>query len=157
MNIPLPPLRPSFRYTHDATDYEIEHIVTRAISLDDNWRQGKSRIRTNKFIETPYQVLDLVMVPGGKFLIASVKDQPGYRFYLTLYAMDHPKGARALARIPTVSKAYFLKAKYVEWKGQRGIMIVYCRRRFHNYDQTGSVDKSPILHGKVPNPHVRQD
>ncbi|KAM6498570.1 hypothetical protein JOM56_006518 [Amanita muscaria] len=142
MNIPLPPFRPSFRYTHDATDHEVEHLVTRAISLDDNWRRGKTCIRSNKCVSTQYQVLDLVMVPGGKFLVASVKDQPGYRFNLTLYVMDHPRGiVQALARIPTISKAYFLQAKYVEWKGKRGIMIVYCRRRFQNHSRTG-VDPS---------------
>ena len=137
MNIPLPPLRPSFQYTNDATDYEIEHLVTRAISLDDNWRRGRTWIRSNRIITTQHQILDMVMVPGGKFLIVSIRDNPGFRFYLDLYAMDHPKGHRAIARISTISKAYFLQAKYGEWKGRRGIMITYCRRRFQNYSRNG--------------------
>ncbi|KAK2461528.1 hypothetical protein APHAL10511_005991 [Amanita phalloides] len=153
MNIPLPPLRPSFRYTSDATDYEVEHLVTRAISLDDNWRRGRTRLLSNKIVATYHHVLDLVMVPGGKFLIASVRDEPGYRFYLVLYAMDHPKGHRALARIPTISKAYFLQAKYGEWKGKRGIMIVYCRRRFQNYSQSG-IDPSDYSHRTQIDPPV---
>ncbi|KAF8628243.1 hypothetical protein AX15_004019 [Amanita polypyramis BW_CC] len=153
MNMPLPPLRPSFRYTNEATDYEVEHLVTRAISLDDNWRRGRTRIRSNKIIATQHQVLDMVMVPGGKFLIASVRDEPGYRFYLVLYAMDHAKGHRALARTPTVSKAYFLQAKYGEWKGKRGIMIAYCRRRFQNFSRIG-IDPSDYSHRTEIDPPI---
>ncbi|PFH49670.1 hypothetical protein AMATHDRAFT_147100 [Amanita thiersii Skay4041] len=153
MDIPLPHLRPSFKYTSDATDYEVEQIVTRALSLDDNWRSSRTRIRANKYIPLQHQVLDMVLLPGGKFLVASMKDAAGFRCYLTLFAMDHPNGHRAIARVPTISKAYFLQAKYVEWKGRKGIMIVYCRRRFQNYSRTG-VDPSDYSHRTEIDPPI---
>ncbi|EEB93285.1 hypothetical protein MPER_08084, partial [Moniliophthora perniciosa FA553] len=39
LNLPIPPIRPNFRYTLEATDFEIEQLVTKAVRADDNWRK----------------------------------------------------------------------------------------------------------------------
>ncbi|KAF8899288.1 hypothetical protein BD779DRAFT_1465227 [Infundibulicybe gibba] len=132
MNIPMPPIRPSFRYSLQATDFEVEQLVTRAISLDDNWRRTYPNIFSRQLVMAHYKILDMKLLPGGKYLVASVKDSSSYRFYLTVFALDHPKGHRALARFPTGAKVYNLQAKYMKFNDRQGIMVAYVRRTFKN-------------------------
>ncbi|KAJ6601456.1 hypothetical protein DFH09DRAFT_564208 [Mycena vulgaris] len=137
MKTPIPPLRPTFRYSLQVTDFEAEQLVSRAISLEDNWRRDEPRVKTRKVMEAHHRVLDMKLLPGGKFLIASVRDLSSHRYYITLFSLDHPKGNRAVARVPTISKAYDLQAKYMKYKGAHGIMISYTRRTFKNGEQCG--------------------
>lgn len=132
MDIPIPPLRPTFRYSLQSTDFEVEQLVTRALSLDDNWRKVYPDICSRQVVLVHYQVLDMKLLPGGKYLIASVKDASSYRFYIVVYSLDHPSGPRALARVPTLAKAYDLQVKYMKYKGAQGIMVAYTRRTFTN-------------------------
>ncbi len=125
-------LRPTFDYSSKTTDYEIEQIVTRTISLDDNWRNPKPKVIARHLFETHYEVLDMAMVPGGKYLLASVKDRGNYRYYINLYILDHPNGPRAIARLPTLAKAFNLRAKYIKLHGEYGIAISFIRCRFSN-------------------------
>ncbi|KAJ7109839.1 hypothetical protein C8R44DRAFT_264372 [Mycena epipterygia] len=137
MKTPIPPLRPTFRYSLQVTDFEAEQLVSRAISLEDNWRRDEPRVKTRKVMEAHHRVLDMRLLPGGKFLIASVRDLSSHRYYITLFSLDHPKGNRAVARVPTISKAYDLQAKYMKYRGLHGIMIAYTRRTFKNGEQCG--------------------
>ncbi|KAJ7687350.1 hypothetical protein B0H17DRAFT_685696 [Mycena rosella] len=132
MKTPIPPLRPTFRYSLQVTDFEIEQLVSRAISLEDNWRRDEPRVKTRKVMEAHHRVLDMRLLAGGKFLIASVRDLSSHRYYITLFSLDHPKGNRAVARVPTISKAYDLQAKYMRYQGRHGIMVAYTRRTFKN-------------------------
>ncbi|KAF5385016.1 hypothetical protein D9615_001024 [Tricholomella constricta] len=126
LNVPLPPIRPTFRYALEATDFEVEQLVSRAISLEDNWRNPRTEAKSSMLFSTHYNILDMKLLPGGKYLIASVKDE--YRYFLMVYCLDHPKGPKALARLPTQMKAYHLQAKYIKYKGEQVIMIAYVRR-----------------------------
>ncbi|KAJ7492263.1 hypothetical protein FB451DRAFT_1122988 [Mycena latifolia] len=135
MKTPIPPLRPTFRYSLQVTDFEAEQLVSRAISLEDNWRRDEPRVKTRKVMEAHHRVLDMRLLPGGKFLIASVRDLSSHRYYITLFSLDHPKGNRAVARVPTISKAYDLQAKYMKYRGAHGIMVAYTRRTFKNGEQ----------------------
>ncbi|KAJ7922792.1 hypothetical protein B0H13DRAFT_2317025 [Mycena leptocephala] len=110
MRTPIPPLRPTFRYSLQVTDFEAEQLVSRGISLDDNWRRDEPRVKTRQVIDAHHRVLDMKLLPGGKFLLASVRDLSSHRYYITLFSLDHPKGNRAVARVPTISKAYDLQA-----------------------------------------------
>ncbi|KAK7063912.1 hypothetical protein R3P38DRAFT_17160 [Favolaschia claudopus] len=130
MRTPIPPLRPTFRYSLQVTDFEAEQLVSRAISLEDNWRRDEPRVMARQVVESHHRVLDMQLLPGGKFLIASVRDLSSHRYYITLFSLDHPKGNRAIARVPTLSKAYDLQAKYMKYNGANGIMIAYTRRAF---------------------------
>ncbi|RDB19504.1 hypothetical protein Hypma_013473 [Hypsizygus marmoreus] len=130
ISIPLPPLRPTFRYALEATDFEIEQLVSRAISLDDNWRRPKPRITPAGVFPTHYHVLDLQLLPGGKYLLASVKDSSSTRFFIIVFCLDHPKGPHPLARLPTRSRAYHMQAKYMKFEGKHVIMVAYNIRAF---------------------------
>ncbi|KAJ6575495.1 hypothetical protein B0H19DRAFT_1128980 [Mycena capillaripes] len=137
MKTPIPPLRPTFRYSLQATDFEAEQLVSRAISLEDNWRRDEPRVHNRQVMDAHHRVLDMRLLPGGKFLIASVRDLSSHRYYITLFSLDHPKGNRAVARVPTISKAYDLQAKYMKYKGAHGIMVAYTRRTFKRGEKCG--------------------
>ncbi|KAJ7651602.1 hypothetical protein DFH06DRAFT_548148 [Mycena polygramma] len=132
MRTPIPPLRPTFRYSLQATDFEAEQLVSRAISLDDNWRQDEPQVMNRRVMKSHHRVLDMKLLPGGKFLLASVRDLASHWYYITLFSLDHPKGNRAVARVPTTSRAYDLQAKYMKYNGTHGIMVAYTRRMFRN-------------------------
>ncbi|KAJ6520192.1 hypothetical protein C8R45DRAFT_52401 [Mycena sanguinolenta] len=135
MRTPIPPLRPTFRYSLEVTDFEAEQLVSRAISLEDNWRRDDPRVKNRQVLEVHHRVAEMRLLPGGKFLVASLRDSSSHRYYITLFCLDHPKGNRAVARVPTLSKAYDLQAKYMKYNGAHGIMIAYTRRRFRNGEQ----------------------
>ncbi|KAF8167505.1 hypothetical protein B0H34DRAFT_792224 [Crassisporium funariophilum] len=169
MNVPLPQLRPTFRYRHESSDFDIERMVTQACAVDKAWRQGFPKVKTDLILTAFYQVIDLKLLPGGKFLIASVRDRSNYRFYIMLFALDlrQGSGARALARMPTDHKAYDLQAKYLPYNGNPGIMISFITRRFQNgatvpedvsdYSHRTTVDPiAPFIH-KIQCMHVRLD
>lgn len=73
-------------------------------------------------------VMSLKIVPGGKYVVASVREGAN-RYALMLLMMEHRvKTAYPVAKIPTSSKAYKLEAKYMRFEGEMGIMISYVRR-----------------------------
>ncbi|KAJ7070678.1 hypothetical protein C8F01DRAFT_389157 [Mycena amicta] len=137
MKTPIPPLRPTFRYSFQVTDFEVEQLVTRAISLEDNWRQDSPRVKMHRIMAAHHRVLNMSLLPGSKFLVASVRDFASHRYYLTLFSLEHPDGCCAVARLPTGSKAYDLQAKYIKYKGKQGILIAYTKRSFINNNQPG--------------------
>ena len=71
MRTPIPPLRPTFRYSFQVTDFEAEQLVTRAISLEDNWRLDCPQAKVRRVVDAHHRVLDMCLLPGGKFLVAS--------------------------------------------------------------------------------------
>lgn len=125
-------LRPTFDYSNKDTYYEAEQIVTRTVSLDDNWRANKPKVITRMLFETHYEVLDMSLLPGGKYMVASVKDRGSYRYYLMLYILDHPSGPQAISRIQTFAKAFRLQTRYMKVGDEYGIVITFVRRRFNN-------------------------
>lgn len=127
MDIPVPPMRPSFQYSSQSTDYEIEHLVTRAVSADNNWRSPQPRFYNNQLLVAQDNVLDMVMVPGGKYLVTSMKARASASIYsLAIFDIDRPDGPKELARTPvSFGKASNLQAKYMKYKGEDGIMIAF--------------------------------
>ncbi|RXW17029.1 hypothetical protein EST38_g8822 [Candolleomyces aberdarensis] len=130
MDFPIPPLRPTFEYTLPLTDYEIEQLVTQAITVDDNWRSPTPKIYNRRLLNGFYMINDLCLLPGGKYLVASVVDRNcSHWYWLYLYVLDSPWGPRPVARIQTLSKAYNIQAKYVKLRaGEDGILVAYTRR-----------------------------
>lgn len=136
MNFPLPPFRPTLRYSMSIADFEIEQLVTQAITVDDNWRSSNPRIFDKKTLFTGMVVNDLFLVPGGRFLLASLMDRtkpkrPGrVKCFLYLYILDHPFGPHAVCRIETFTRAYNLRAKFCRVRrGEDGMVITYNRRK----------------------------
>ncbi|KAF5356544.1 hypothetical protein D9758_008215 [Tetrapyrgos nigripes] len=131
LRIPIPPIRPSFRYTYDPTSFEVEQLVTRAIWTDDTWRKYKPKLRHQEVIFACYQVLEMILLPGGKFLIASLTDYRRTRFYIQVFSLDHPShsGQYGLAKKAVATKAFNLRAKFMSYNGNQGIMIMFSMRR----------------------------
>ncbi|KAK7464640.1 hypothetical protein VKT23_005848 [Stygiomarasmius scandens] len=131
MTIPLPPIRPSFRYNYDPTSFEVEQLVTRAIWTDDTYRKWSPKLRHQEIIFACYQVLEMILLPGGNFLVASLTDYSRTRFYIQIFSLDHPShdGRYGLARKAVQTKAFNLRAKFMEYRGKQGIMIMFSMRK----------------------------
>ncbi|EAU92321.2 hypothetical protein CC1G_00540 [Coprinopsis cinerea okayama7 len=140
MKIPIPPLRPTFRYSLTVTDYEIEQLVTQAITVDDNWRRPNPTIFSRNHFWSHHKTTNMFLLPGGKYLIASAQSRDKLQFWLVLYQVDHPMGPRALARIPTYSEAYNVEAKFMRlFEGEEGLVIAYTRRLYVKQQPDGMV------------------
>ncbi|KAG5636304.1 hypothetical protein H0H81_008475 [Sphagnurus paluster] len=127
LNVNVPPIRPTFRYALKDTDFEFEQLVSRAISLEDNWRKKHTVPRSHASVFTnASSVLDMVILPGGKYLVASIHTED--RYWIVIYCLDHPLGPRAICRAPTRTKAFKLQAKYMKHEGKQVIMMTYVRR-----------------------------
>ncbi|KAG9222277.1 hypothetical protein CCMSSC00406_0006574 [Pleurotus cornucopiae] len=130
MTLPLPPLRPYYRYSLRSNDFEIEQMVTRAISLDDNWRNHHTVARRHKVILTDKFIVEMKLLPGGKYLVVSETDEEGYRYSISVWLLDDAHGPRVLARTDMDLKVFNLQAKYTKYQGQNGIVISFVRRKF---------------------------
>ena len=77
------------------------------------------------------QVLEIKLLPGGRFLVASVKDAESFRFWLCVYCLDHPRGLdhAPLARKALPSKPYNLHARFHTVGASQSIMMMYSLRR----------------------------
>ncbi|KAG6897145.1 hypothetical protein C0992_003803 [Termitomyces sp. T32_za158] len=126
LRIPLPPIRPTLDRSVQSSDYEFEQLVSRAISLEDNWRKQRPTVASAMAFDASLEVLDMKLLPGGKYLIASIRDD--YRFFIALYHLDHPRGPHVLARCQIPTKAYQLQAKYMKYQEKPVIMIAYLSR-----------------------------
>ncbi|KAG6907936.1 hypothetical protein DXG01_006794 [Tephrocybe rancida] len=153
INHPLAPIRPSFNFSTRAMAHEYQTLVTRAISSEDNWRKKEPVLKRHLVIPSSHQVLDMTLLPGGKYLVASVRN--AYQFFIELYHLDHRDGPHLLARVETPARAYKLKARYMIHKGVPVIMIVHVYSTFKEnqrtnqdpseYANTGNIDPPAIL------------
>jgi len=132
LQVPQTQLRPTFKFSQNSSNYEIEFLVTRACALDRSWRRNFPKVEKRRVLTTQYKIIDLKLLPGGKFLVASAKDRSNFRFYILVYALDIMYGSRLVARLPTFFKVYDLQAQYMDHKTRPGIMVSYTRRRFKN-------------------------
>jgi hypothetical protein len=130
LKIPIPPLPPTARYTLGKLARQVEELVIRAISLDDNWRSLTPKTYRIHELKAYHEVLEMTVLPGGKYLVASV-DQGFRRYAIIIFALDHTGGESvALARTTTDTKAYSLQAKFMTHHDIQGIVISYLTRKF---------------------------
>jgi hypothetical protein len=132
MNIPIPPLRPTFEWTDRRWGYEIEQMVTRSISADDNWRRPFPWTFSVDVIPTHMEVLEVKFLPAGKYAIASLKF--GSKYFIGVYNFDDWQvihgAVRPMAKFQTDGRAHKLQAKYLKFHGEDGIMIQYLTRSY---------------------------
>ena len=106
-------------------------MVTRAISFHNNWRSDAPKVYDIQHFNQHYNVLSMVVLPGGKHLVASVTDYTCSVYSLMVFVMDYRHGGLIpLAKTPTETKAQNLRAKYMTVKGVTGIVVAYIRREF---------------------------
>jgi hypothetical protein len=139
MNITPPPLPPSKRYGHlrFLTGFEAERLVTRAISFHNNWRSAAPKVYDIEHFVLHHNILSMVVLPGGKHLVASVADYTYTLYSLMVFVVDHRHGGLfPLAKTSTETKAINLRAKYMTVRGVSGLVIVYVRREFYSSSAT---------------------
>jgi hypothetical protein len=144
MNIKPPPLPPSKRYSHlgSITGFEAERMVTRAVSFHNNWRSEKPKVYDVQHFLQQHNILSMVVLPGGKHLVASVADYTYTLYWIMVLVVDYRHGGLIpLAKAPTETKAFNLRAKYMTVRDVSGIVIAYIRREFYgsSYAATGYV------------------
>ena len=125
----LPPLPPTIRYSFpELSSLESERLVTRALSAEANWRSTVPKAYNAWKFCVDADVMSMKIVPGGKYVLVSVREGQN-RYALMLLMMEHRvKIAYPVAKIVTASKAYKLEAKYIRYETEMGIMISYMRR-----------------------------
>ena len=128
-HLPLPPLPPTIRYSFlSLSSLEAEHLVVRALAAEANWRSTMPKAYNAWRFSEYADEMSMKIVPGGKYVIASVREETN-RYALMLFMMEHRvKTAYPVAKIVTPSKAYKLEAKYMHYETEMGIMISYVRR-----------------------------
>ncbi|KAI8974769.1 hypothetical protein BD414DRAFT_424052 [Trametes punicea] len=146
-NIPLPPLPPTARHTPaQMTGLEVERLLCRAYSLDLNWRRRSPRCILEWQLNAYHRVLEMVLLPGGRYLVASVTDPSEEQYSLVVYTVDPPALSKPIAKTGTEMKAYALRAKFVTIKGQKSLAIAYIRRTYHH-----KTDRLNCAKGFLPN------
>jgi hypothetical protein len=128
-HLPLPPLPPTIRYSFPSlSSLEAERLVIRALAAEANWRSTMPKAYKAWRFSAYGDVMSMKVVPGGKYVVASVREGTN-RYALMLFMMEHRvKTAYPVAKMPTPSKAYKLEAKYMRYETEMGIMISYVRR-----------------------------
>lgn len=113
---------------------ETERLLLRAISLDRSWKSNEPKYLYDWSFNAHHDVLSMVLLPGGQYLVASVADRVQKHYAIVVFAMDHrTAGAVPLAKTPTTTKAFHLQAKYMTIKEERGIVISYVRRDYKHF------------------------
>ncbi|KAK0444549.1 uncharacterized protein EV420DRAFT_1002452 [Desarmillaria tabescens] len=130
-HLPLPLIHPPFQYT-PARDHHVERAFIRACSLEKNWRIEPCILKAY-ILETPGdKVLEVALLPGGKYLVASMADVKNYQYYLAVFDADETPETRnnLLAKIILPSRAYQLRARFMHYQGEQRIIVFYVRRGF---------------------------
>ncbi|KAI0667315.1 hypothetical protein C8Q78DRAFT_982369 [Trametes maxima] len=145
-DIPLPPLPPTSRHTpKHMTGLEAERIMCRAYSLNRNWSSTRPRCLHKWSFLAYHRVLEMALLPGGRYLVASVGDLHGQRYSLVVYAIDTFGRSRPIAKTDTKTKAYSIRAKYVTLKGQKSVAIAYLRREYYHKRDRRRAERGELL------------
>ena len=128
----LPPVPPTERYSlANLSRLEAERLLTRSISLAAQWDQEEPRCMRRWEIDAQRKVLEMALLPGGQYLVASVKDRNPTRHSIEVFASDFQYSTGfPFARFTTLTKAFHLRARYLTIHEQPGIAIAYVRRDY---------------------------
>ncbi|TFY68758.1 hypothetical protein EVG20_g3436 [Dentipellis fragilis] len=153
----LPPLPPTERYSFDSlSSFETERLIICGLHLDANWRSIDPELARNEIpqVNMGHDILSMKIVPGGHHMVASVRDFGEKRYSLMVVIMDHRRFLPiSSVRIATPSKADHIQAKYMDYRGEMGIMIAYVTREpARKVDRMADVDISESLDGNFPVP-----
>ncbi|KAG9313929.1 hypothetical protein JVU11DRAFT_4702 [Chiua virens] len=135
---------PSHRHSSKyLTSFEAERLVTKSISLQKNWVSPNPSPLSRDSFQVHRLIQSMVVLPGGKYMVASVCNMAKTHYSLVVFALDHRIGGVVpLAETPVKRKAYNLKAKYMNIDGTPSIVIAYVRRKISSRYSDSSVDPS---------------
>ncbi|KAH9884661.1 hypothetical protein C8Q73DRAFT_660798 [Cubamyces lactineus] len=131
----LPPVPPTARYSlENISAVEAERLLTRIKSLAKAWDVHEPPALHNwRFDARHAEVTEMALLPGGQYIVASVKDLARGTFSIRVFTADFQYSmARPIATMEIPTKAIELKAKYMTFRGKPGIMIVYIRRDYRH-------------------------
>ncbi|KAI0340010.1 hypothetical protein BDW22DRAFT_1360487 [Trametopsis cervina] len=138
--IPTPPT-PRYAFEH-LTAANAESLVVQALSLESNWHRDVPDLQTRSF-RFQHNVAEMVVLPGGHYLVASVSDPKRTQWDVMVCALDPRYGVVPIAKSPTKTKAYNLQARYSTVNGVSGITIAYVRRDWvHRQDGRRGINVS---------------
>ncbi|KAI6048065.1 hypothetical protein EDC04DRAFT_51039 [Pisolithus marmoratus] len=156
-----PQLPPSSRYSSRfLTSFEAERLVVRAITLDMNWVSSRPSTLFRKSFLAHRLVQSMVVLPGGKYMVASVSNWAKNLYSLCVFALDHRVGGIVpLAETPVKQKAYNIRAKYMTVDGNPSIVIAYVRRKkFGRISNESSRNVDPSIYHEIRNnPRLKID
>ncbi|KAG1814004.1 uncharacterized protein BJ212DRAFT_1482350 [Suillus subaureus] len=155
----VPALPPSLQYSpHFLTSFEAERLVIRAITVHKNWILPNPPAASYLPVQAHRHILSMVVLPGGKYLVASTCNLAKTHYSLVVYVLDHRiRGIVPLAETPVRGKAYNVCAKYVNVEGTPSILIGYIRRKtLKSHQSTNSIDPS-IYNPYLNNPRCQID
>jgi hypothetical protein len=133
---------------------EAERLLIRAISLRKNFQQKRPEPFYNAAVEAFHHVQSMEILPGGKYLVASVRDETRNCYGVMIFALDYRiGGALALAKTSTPTKPYNLQAKYMIYEHLKGIVIAYTlrdtKRRKYRKAFGGCVKRPLVVYNRL--------
>ncbi|KAF7975190.1 hypothetical protein HWV62_10248 [Athelia sp. TMB] len=132
MNIIPPPLPPTKRNNMEyLTGVQAQKMVIRSISFNNNWRSAAPKVFSTQSSDLQQSVQSMVALPGGEHVIAVVADKDHTSYALELLIVDPRGSIIPLAKMPTESKPYNVRAKYLTFNGVTSIAVAYVRREFY--------------------------
>ncbi|PIL35620.1 hypothetical protein GSI_02348 [Ganoderma sinense ZZ0214-1] len=145
-SVPLPPapLTPK-RPLSKISGLEAERLVTRAYSLDSNWRRHNPKALREWSFDAQRRIIAMSLLPGGDYLVASTANRADDRHNLVVFSMNTPGAPTALAALETTTKAYAIQAKYMTIKKERTIVIAYIHREYRSHK-----DRRKAAQGQIP-------
>ncbi|KAH9911275.1 uncharacterized protein BXZ73DRAFT_82900 [Epithele typhae] len=127
----LPPVPPTTRYSFaNLTSVEAERLISRAVDLPARWNRPSQTALRRWDIDAHRNVLEMALLPGGQYIVASIVDSKGQHSVEVLtsdygYAVGFP-----VAQVKTSTRAFGVQAKYLTSEGVQGIAIAYTRRDY---------------------------
>ncbi|KAJ3005620.1 hypothetical protein NUW54_g4259 [Trametes sanguinea] len=104
-DVPLPPLPPTARHTPSRmSGFEVERLLCRAYSQHINWSKHNPRCFSEWTFNSHHRVLEMALVPGGRYLVASVTDPMETTYSLVVFAIDVNRRCRPIAKMDTQPK-----------------------------------------------------
>lgn len=73
---------------------------------------------------------EMTLTAGGQYLLASISDEEKHNWRMMVYVIRDKGKVVPIGEIPTKTKAYSIKTKWVTTHGERCLMISYIRRDF---------------------------
>ncbi|KAG2155735.1 hypothetical protein DEU56DRAFT_321757 [Suillus clintonianus] len=154
-----PVLPPSTRYSPNfLTSFEAERLVIRAITVHKSWILPNPFAATYLPVQAHRHILSMVVLPGGKYLVASACNLAKTHYSLVVYVLDHRiSGIVPLAETPVRGKAYNVCAKYMNVEGIPSILIGYIRRKISKSHQSANSIDPSIYNPYLNNPRFQID
>ncbi|KIY73382.1 hypothetical protein CYLTODRAFT_485538 [Cylindrobasidium torrendii FP15055 ss-10] len=136
------------RFAFHPSDFEYERLVAKCVSLEDNWTSKFPHAKGMSTLFMGCTVFEAKLMPGGKYLVASVKevcgDGGGPYFGVHVYALlGHGTQitAKLIMALNTVGRVHELQARFVKRRRVTWLAIAFVRRE---YQTTGLYDLNTV-------------